>query len=75
MWFKAFHSCLPETLCYRSNGQSVDIIDSLNKLTQGFLWGFRTKNEGMTTDYGNPKTPLISKLTLYLPKVKGGTFN
>ena len=73
LWFKAFHSCLPETLCYRPNGQSVDIIDSLNKLTQGFLWGFRTKNEGMTTDYANPKTPSISKLTLYLPKEKGGT--
>ena len=72
MWFKAFHSLIPEVRCYRQNGKSINIIDSLNKLTQGFLWGFRSKNEGMEIDYDNPKPSTISKLTLFLPKEKGG---
>ena len=59
LWFKAFHSLLPENRCYRQNGKSIDIIESLNKLTQGFLWGFRSKNDGMTVDYDNPKPSFI----------------
>ena len=60
-------------MCKRENGKSIDIQDTLDKLTQGFLWGFSTKNEGMDLDLNKPKMSQISKRTLNLKKNQGGT--
>ena len=63
---------LPGTLCNIPNGKTLDIKGSLNKLSQGFLWGFCYKENGQELDFEKFKTPLISKQTLFLDKSKGG---
>ena len=72
LWFKSFSTLIPESLCNRPNGKTLDIQSCLNKLTQGFIWGFRYKNNGQELDLESFKTPLISKQTLFLDKSKGG---
>ena len=39
LWFKAFNCLLPDTICKRNNGKSVDVQKSLDNLTQGFYGG------------------------------------
>ena len=73
LWYKALHSTIPEYLCYRNNGNAVSISETIQKLSQGLLWGFQNKQNGMEIDYNHPKKPSISIQTLYLKQDKGGT--
>ena len=73
LWFKAMFSSLPENIIYRENGNPLDISKILKELSQGFLWGFCLKENGLEIDMNKPKNPLISRKTLLLSKEKGGT--
>ena len=71
-WYRAVFSVMPSGRIKLKNGHQVDIKNKIDKLTQGFLWGFHYTESGMKLDLENPKIPLISKNTLYLKKEEGG---
>ena len=73
LWHKAYNCIIPESLCRRPCGKTIDILKCLTKLSQGFIWGFNTKENRQELDFDNPKTPLISRATLNLEKIRGGT--
>ena len=72
LWFKGLLLDIPDRPCKRKNGKLVDIRKNLFTLSQGFIWGFNKKNDGMELDLDNPKIPKIGKDTLCLKKDKGG---
>ena len=43
LWHKAYNCIIPESLCRRPCGKTIDILKCLTKLSQGFIWGFNTK--------------------------------
>ena len=73
LWCKSIHSIIPDVKCKRINGSEMDIKKTFNDLSQGFLWGFNLKSNGMELDLCNPKNPQIGKNTLWLKKEHGGT--
>ena len=72
LWHKAVALKLPDELCYRTNGKAVNTLESLEKYTLGFLWGYCNNNNTIENNT-RTKKPLIRIETLYLERKEGGT--
>ena len=72
LWYKSLVLSLPDGNCIRQNNNTINIKGTIDKLSQGFIWGFSYKADETGLDFNNPKNPRICKKTLYLDKCSGG---